>query len=63
VLVEQVDDVGAQLLQRVLGDLANLLGAAVESDDLVVLDLEAELGRDNDVVSEWSDGLARQRLV
>ena len=45
VLVEQIDVIGAQPLQRRIDHVANVPRTAVEADRLVlVVDLEAELG-------------------
>lgn len=52
-LVEQVDAVRPQAFQRSLDHLANVRGPAVETDHLVLLvDLEAELGADEHLVSK-----------
>jgi hypothetical protein len=60
VLIEQVDAVGPQALQRSFDDLADAIGAAVESTRLV-LELEAELGGDRDLAADRGQRLADQR--
>ena len=64
VLVEQVDRVGAQSLQRALDAAADRLGAAVErarSDR--TLQVEPELRRDHDLVADRLERLADELLV
>jgi hypothetical protein len=52
VLIEQVDMVGPQPLQRSLDYLADMLGLAIEPDNLALLvDLEAELRADQRLVA------------
>lgn len=62
VLIEQVDHVGAQPLQRGVGDLANALGPTVARLGCIPL-LEAELGRDHDLIANRLQGLANDFLV
>ena len=61
-LVEQVDDVGAQAPQRLVADLPDALGPAVEpvGRDAV---LEAELGGNDDSVAHRLKRLADDLLV
>jgi hypothetical protein len=64
VLIEQVDMVGPQALQRSLDHLADMLGPAIEPDHLVLLvDLEAELRADQNLVPNRLQRLANQLLV
>jgi hypothetical protein len=63
VLVEQVDHVGPQPLQRCLRDTADLLGAAVQPRHLTVLNVPAELGGYHDLVTDRSKRLAHEFLV
>jgi hypothetical protein len=62
VLVQQVDAVGAQALQRGLDHSTDALWAAVHArtDEAV---LEAELGRDHHLVAHRGQGLAHHLLV
>ena len=65
VLVEHVEDVGLQVAQAVLGDLADVLRAAVRPvpGGLLGSKVEAELRRDHDLVAERRDRLADDLLV
>ena len=64
VLVEQVDAVGPQPLQRRLDHLPDVLGPAVQARLLPSpLELEAELGRDHHLVADRRQRLAHQLLV
>lgn len=65
VLVEDVEVVGAEVAQAVVGDFADALGTAVEclALPLVLRHVEAELGREHDVVAEALHRLAEQLLV
>jgi hypothetical protein len=62
VLVEEVDDVGLQALERGLGDLLDVLGAAVQTL-LGAVRIEAELGGDHHLIANRSEGFAHQLLV
>src|SRR4051794_41904079 len=61
-LVEQVDRVGAQPLQRGLDAAPDPRRAAVEAA-ATALEVEAELGRDHDLVADRFERLADQLLV
>jgi hypothetical protein len=70
VLVEQVDHLDAQALQRGLGHLADVLGLAVDAAHAGIAlarafrrDVEAELGGDHDLVAERLQAFADQLLV
>jgi hypothetical protein len=63
VLVEEVDVVGLEAAQRPLDGLTDVLGPAVHADDLSVLDLEPELGRDDRLVALSLERLSEQLLV
>ena len=63
VLVEEVDRVGAQAAQGGVGDAPDLLGSAVESDGLAVLDAPAELGGDHDLVADRGERFTDEFLV
>lgn len=63
-LVEQVDPVGAQPPQRVLDARTDRLRAAVEPGLAAgAEEVEAELGRDHDLVADWFERLTDQLLV
>ena len=64
VLVQQINHIGAQALERALDRLADVLRPAVENLLLaVVAKGETELGRDDDLVAHGGQGLAEQVLV
>src|SRR5258705_1222080 len=65
VLIQQVDDVDLQPLQRCLSDLADVLGPAVHADRPSRLGIEppAELGGDHHLVAKRRERLADQRFV
>jgi hypothetical protein len=64
VLVEQVDAVGAESLQRSLDDLPDVLRPAVHTDRLsVLMELEPEVGGDHHPIPNGCEGLAHQLLV
>ena len=64
VLVEDVDVVGVQVPQAVLGDLTDVLRATVVAAVWGrSAHVESELGADHDLVAERLDGLADQLLA
>jgi len=63
VLVEQIDPVGAQASQRVVDAGADRLGAAVGSGRHARGELEAELGRDRDLLPHSLECLAQDLFV
>ena len=64
VLIEQIDAIGLQPLQRGLGDLPDVLGPAVQAGSADRWpNFEAELGGDHDLVAERRERLADQLLV
>ena len=67
VLVEQVDGVDPEPLERALGDLLDVLGPAVRGPPPSVRrsgsDVEAELGGDHHLLTEGGEGFAHQLLV
>ena len=64
VLVEQVDRVGAQATQRALDGGADVVGPAGDAGLVAVLvEGEAELGGDDDLVADRLEGLADELLV
>lgn len=62
VLIEEIDAVGLEPLERCIGHLPDALGPAVHARFGVPV-LEAELGRDHDLVAEGSQGLAHHFFV
>ena len=64
-LVEQVDDVGVEALQRGFGDLLDVFGLAVEAAAAlpVGLDIKTELGGDHDPVAERRESFADEFFV
>ncbi len=64
VLVEEVDDVGFQALQRCFGDGADVFRPAVHAALAAVgTEVEAELRGDDDLVPDGAEGFAQQFLV
>jgi hypothetical protein len=61
-LIEQIDTVNAQATQRVLGDLANVGGPAVETVRSR-FEVVAEFGGDYDIVPQELQRLADQFLI
>jgi hypothetical protein len=63
-LIEQVDAVGAQSLKRRLHDFADMLRAAVEPDQCtLIIELESEFGRNDQLISDQIDRLTDQQFV
>src|SRR5918994_1790793 len=62
VLIEEIDAVGLQALERGLGDLPDVLWPAVKAR-LCVSGFEAELGSDHHPITEWGEGCAHELLV
>jgi hypothetical protein len=59
-LVEEIDDIGPEPLQRRLGDLPDVLGAAVHAAlSAISIEFEAELGGDRHLIAERGEGLAQ----
>jgi hypothetical protein len=68
VLVEQVDDIGAEPLQRGLGHGLDMLGPAVDADHrrrtgFCGVELEAEFGGDDDTVAHGLQRLAEKFFI
>ena len=63
VLVEEIDAVGLEPLQRGFGHLADVLRPAVEAGLLAVLELEAELRRDDDLIANRPERFADELFV
>ncbi len=62
-LIEQIDAIGPQPLQRGVGDRADALRPAVLAGFVESPVLEAELGGNHDLVAEGRQRLANQFLV
>src|SRR5215210_2851364 len=62
VLIEEIDAVGLQALERGLGHLPDVLWPAVKAR-LCVSGFEAELGGDHHLITEWGEGFADELLV
>ena len=63
VLIEEIDAVGLEPLQRRVGHLADVRGPAVEAGLLSVLEPEPELGRDHHLVANRSERFADELFV
>ena len=63
VLVEEVDRVDAEPLQRAFAGAARIFRAAVDADRLVAVPAQRELGGDDEAVAPAPDRLAEQLLV
>jgi len=63
VLIVEVDHLDAETLERFIGDLPDMFGAAVEALLLAVDDIETELGRDHDLVADRRQRLAHDFFV
>src|SRR6185295_3277461 len=62
-LIEEVDPVGLEPFQRSLRDVADVRRTAVETGLLAALELEAELRRDDHLVTQWRESFADELLV
>src|SRR5262245_42790470 len=67
-LVEEIEAIGLEPLQRRVGYLSDVGRPAVYSRLLAVLDLESELGRTHDLIANWAecftnDFFVRERSV
>src|SRR5579872_1393658 len=62
-LVEKINDVGFQALERCLGNLLNVLWPAIQTSLLTVFDFESEFGGDYDLIAERSQGLSHEFLI
>ena len=63
VLVEEIDPVGLEPLQRGIGHRADVGWPAVETCLLAVLELEAELRRNHDMIANRSERFADELFV
>src|SRR3954447_5709353 len=62
-LIEEIDAIGIEPLQRSLSDLAHVRRAAVEARLLAVLELESELGRNDHLIADRPKRLADELFV
>ena len=62
-MVEQVDAVGPQPFQRGLADRPDMLGPAVHAALASAVDVDAELGGDDDFIADRRQRLADDLLV
>jgi len=65
-LVEQVNGVSLQTLQRAFDDLLDVVGATVRCRPLAIvagIGLESELGRDHDIFAEGSESFAHDLFI
>ena len=62
-LVEEIDPIGLEPLQRCVGDFADVRRSAVESGLLAVLELEPELRRDHDLIANGRERFADELFV
>jgi hypothetical protein len=63
VLVEKIDRIGFEALERGLGDLPDVLWPAVQPSLLAVLDLEAKFCGDLYLMAEWSQRLTDEFFI
>jgi hypothetical protein len=65
VLIEQINDISPESFERGIGDLLDVLGAAIQSClfACVRVEFETELGSDHHSVAERSKGLADQLFI
>src|SRR5208337_4872980 len=63
VLVEQIDVIGAQTLQRGMHSVADASRTAVRSGDLAVFDLKSKFGGDGNFRTLWPECASKQFLV
>ena len=61
-LVQQIDTVGAEALERAIDDCLDVLGAAVQTTS-ASFDVEAELRRDPDAVANWRERFTDKLLA
>jgi hypothetical protein len=63
VLVEQIDPIRLQSLQRCVGDFPDVRGAAVEPGLLAAFDLEAKLRRNDDAIAKRRERLSDELFI
>ena len=63
VLIEQVDHVGLQPLERGFGDLLDVRRPAIEASRSIGFERETELRRDNDLTTERSERLSDELFI
>src|SRR5215469_11962035 len=62
-LVEQVDDISFESLQRSLCDLLDMLWTTVQPSLFPVLNVESKLRRDRNILSKWCECFSDQFLI
>ena len=63
VLIEQIDPIGLESLQRRVGDLPNVLGPAVQPGLLAALELEAEFRRNHHLIANRAERFADDLFI
>jgi hypothetical protein len=63
VLIEEIDPIGLEPLQRRLGDFANVRRAAVEPRLLPAVEFESELGGDDDLIANRRERVTHEFFV
>jgi hypothetical protein len=63
VLVQQIDTVRLKPAQRVFNDFTDVCWSTIEAHDTAILDLETELGRDDDTIAPPIECATEQLLV
>src|SRR5208282_707126 len=66
VLIEQVDDIGLEALERGIGDLLDVFWTTVQAAptrSTIGVRLEPELGGDRNLVTKWGQRFAHEFLV
>ena len=63
VLIEEIDPIGLEPLQRRVGDLADVRRPAVQPRLLAAFELEAELRRDHDLIANRRERFADELFV
>jgi len=63
VLIEEVNVIRPEALERSLGNGLDLLRLAVQADDLAALNLETKLARDQNLMTHWCQGFADQFFI
>ncbi len=62
-LIEEIDAIGLEPLQRRVGHLADVRRPAVQPGLLAILELEAELRRDHDLIAHRRERFADELFV
>jgi hypothetical protein len=62
-LIQQVNPISLETLQRCIGHFFDVLGATVQAGLFAILDFEPELGGDHYLVTKWSQRFAHQFFI